>query len=249
MSAAAFGLAASVFLACGVEAVEAMTIVMAVGYTRSWRSALAGVGAALCALAATVAALGAALMSLPIDSLRLLVGVLLLLFGLKWLRKAVLRAAGRKAQHDERATYEHERAAARAAARARGAFDGYSFAVAFKGVLLEGLEVVLIVVTLGADRHRVGLAAAAATVAVVLVVAGGFAARAPLARVPENAMKLAVGVMLSAFGIFWAGEGAGAHWPGSEATLLAIIPCLLALALAAVVLLRRRERCARGIIG
>jgi uncharacterized membrane protein len=244
MSGAAFGLALSVFLACAVEAVEATTIVMAVGYTRDWRSAWAGVGVALAALAAGVLVLGAALRALPIDSLRLLVGVLLLLFGAQWLRKAMLRAAGLKALHDERATFEHERAAARAAARARGAFDGYSFAVAFKGVLLEGLEVVLIVVTLGADRHRVGLAAAAAAVAVALVIAGGFAARAPLARVPENAMKLAVGVLLSAFGIFWAGEGAGAHWPGSEAALLVIIPCLLALALAAVVLLRRTARAA-----
>jgi uncharacterized membrane protein len=247
MSGAEFGLALSVFLACAVEAVEATTIVMAVGYTRDWRSAWAGVGAALVALAASVFVLGAALRALPIDSLRLVVGVLLLLFGAQWLRKAVLRAAGRKALHDELATYEHERAEARSATRSRGAFDRYSFAVAFKGVLLEGYEVVLIVVTLGADHHRVGLAAAAAALAVALVVGVGVAVRAPLARVPENAMKFAVGVLLSAFGLFWAGEGAGVHWPGSEAALLAIVPCLLALALTAVALLRRRLE--RGIIG
>jgi uncharacterized membrane protein len=239
VNAAELGLSVSVFLACAVEAVEALTIVMAVGTTRGWRSALAGVGAATLALAAVVVALGTALTSLPLDELRILIGVLLLLFGLQWLRKAVLRAAGLKALHDERQAYDHESEAARTAGRSLGAFDAYSFAVSFKGVLLEGLEVALIVVTFGANQHRVALAAAAAGVAVAVVIAGGFAVRAPLARVPENTMKFAVGVMLCSFGIFWAAEGAGASWPGGDASLLGIIPLLLIGALLTVFGLRR----------
>jgi uncharacterized membrane protein len=241
MSGAELGLAVSVFLACAVEAVEALTIVMAVGYTRSWSSALFGVGAAVVALGALVAGLGTALTSLPIDDLRILVGAFLLVFGLRWLRKAVLRAAGLKAMHDERDAYDLQSAAARAAGRTPGGFDGYSFAISLKGVLIEGLEVVLIVTTLGANQNRIGLATAAAAVAVALVIAAGIAVRAPLARVPENTMKFAVGVMLSSFGIFWSGEGAGVQWPGGDAILLAIIPVVLAASIVAVVLLRRRS--------
>ncbi|MCW3056861.1 MAG: hypothetical protein JWO21_830, partial [Solirubrobacterales bacterium] len=181
MSGAEFGLALSVFLACAVEAVEALTIVLAVGSTRSWRSAMSGVGAAVLALAAIVAALGPALTSLPIDILRLAVGGLLLIFGLQWLRKAILRSAGLKAKHDELETYEQERQAARAAGAERSGLDGYSFTIAFKGVLLEGLEVAFIVLTFGANQHRIPLAAAAAGLAVLLVLAAGFAARGPLA--------------------------------------------------------------------
>jgi uncharacterized membrane protein len=239
MSAAELGLSVSVFLACAVESVEALTIVMAVGQTRGWPSALAGVGAAVLALAAIVAALGTALTSLPIDELRVLIGALLLIFGVQWLRKAILRAAGLKALHDERETYEQQSAAARVEHRRRGGFDTYSFAISFKGVLLEGLEVALIVVTFGANQHHIALATAAAGVAVAVVVAGGFAVRAPLARVPENTMKLIVGVMLCSFGIFWAAEGAGASWPGGEAALLAIIPVLLAASIVTVLALRR----------
>ena len=229
----------SVFLACAVEAVEALTIVMAVGYTRSWPSALFGAGAAVLALGALVVGAGRALTSLPIDDLRILVGVFLLAFGLHWLRKAVLRAAGLKAMHDERDAYEHESMAARAAGRVPGKFDGYSFAISLKGVLIEGLEVVLIVISFGASQHRIGPAAAAAVLATALVIAAGVAVRAPLAQVPENTMKFAVGVMLSSFGIFWSGDGAGARWPGGDAILLAIIPAVLAASIAAVVLLRR----------
>jgi uncharacterized membrane protein len=227
MSGAELGLALSVFLACAVEAVEALTIVLAVGTTRSWRSAMSGAGAAILVLAVVVAALGPALSTLPIDLLRLLVGGLLLIFGLQWLRKAILRSAGLKAKHDELETYEQETEAARAAGARRTGLDGYSFTIAFKGVLLEGLEVAFIVLTFGSNQHRIPLAAAAAGVAVLLVVAAGFAARGPLARAPENTMKFAVGVMLTSFGIFWGTEGAGAHWPGSDAALLAIIPGLL----------------------
>ena len=228
MTGTELGLALSVFLACTVEAVEALTIVLAVGITRSWSSALYGVGAAVLALAAIVAALGPALTSLPLNTLRVVVGGLLLIFGLQWLRKAMLRAAGLKALHDEEAIFAAEREARGRRRRACGAgFDGYAFAIAFKGVLLEGLEVAFIVLTFGANQHNVGLAAAAAGVAIAVVVLAGVAARAPLARVPENAMKFGVGVMLTSFGMFWGAEGAGAHWPGGDAALLVIIPSVL----------------------
>jgi uncharacterized membrane protein len=234
-----FGLALSVFLACAVEAVEALTIVLAVGSTRSWRSAFYGVGAAVVALAAVVGALGPALTSLPLNALRVAVGGLLLVFGLQWLRKAVLRAAGLKALHDEEATFAAETQAARgAASRAIAGIDAYSFVVSFKGVLLEGLEVAVIVLTFGANQHRIGLAAAAAGVAVAVIVLAGVAARAPLARVPENTLKFAVGVMLTSFGTFWGAEGAGARWPGGDAALLAIIPGLLTASIGMVFWLR-----------
>jgi uncharacterized membrane protein len=234
MSGAEVGLALSVFLACAVEAVEALTIVLAVGATRSWSSALGGAGAAALALVAIVLALGPALTALPIDALRVLVGGLLLIFGLQWLRKAVLRGAGLKAKHDEVAIFKVQTEAASAAGSAAGGFDGYSFAIAFKGVLLEGLEVAFIVLTFGANQHHVALAAAAAGLAVLLVIAAGAAARAPLARVPENTMKFAVGVMLTSFGTFWGAEGAGASWPGGDAALLALIPGVLVAAIAMV---------------
>ncbi|MBV9309958.1 MAG: hypothetical protein JOZ73_03960 [Solirubrobacterales bacterium] len=242
MSGEEIGLALSVLLACSVEAVEALTIVLAVGTTRSWSSALYGVGAAVGALAAIVAALGPALTLLPLAVLRLVVGGLLLIFGLQWLRKAILRAAGLKALHDEEEAFERERLdALRAGPRARDRIDGYSFVIAFKGVLLEGLEVAIIVISFGANQHQVGLAAAAAAVAVLLVVAVGVALHRPLARVPENTMKFAVGVMLTAFGTFWSAEGAGASWPGGDAALLAIIPAIVLASLAMVVWLRRAQ--------
>jgi uncharacterized membrane protein len=239
VSGAQVGLVVSVFLACGVEAVEALTIVLAVGGTRSWPSALAGAGTAGVALIAVVLALGSALTSLPLGALRLTIGVALLAFGLHWLRKAVLRAAGLKALRDERAAYAHERDVARAARRARSGWDAYSFIIAGKGVLLEGLEVALIVVTFGSDRHRLALAGAAAGLAVAAVAAAGFAVRAPLARVPENTMKYAVGVMLCSYGLFFVVEGAGQRWPGGEAILPAIVALALGLSLFAVRALRR----------
>jgi uncharacterized membrane protein len=232
MSSAEIGLVLSVFLACTVEAVEALTIVLAVGTTRSWSSAMGGVGAATLALAVIVAALGPALTSLPIGVLRVVVGGLLLIFGLQWLRKAILRSAGLKAKHDELQIYTEEAEAARDTGAEPPGFDGYSFTIAFKGVLLEGLEVAFIVLTFGANQHRVPLAAAAAGLAVLLVTVAGVAAQAPLARVPENTMKFAVGVMLSSFGMFWGAEGAGAAWPGGDAALLAIVPCVLLAAIA-----------------
>ncbi len=241
MTGTEWGLAISVFLACAVEAVEALTIVLAVGTTRSWRSTLTGVGVALLVLAVLTAVLGPALTALPINALRVVVGGLLLVFGLQWLRKAILRASGLKALHDEHEAYEEERVAARTAdAVPRGRFDPYSFTIALKGVLLEGLEVVFIVLTFGANQHNVGLAAAAAGVAVLVVVVAGVVARAPLARVPENTLKFAVGVMLTSFGMFWGAEGAGAKWPGSDTALLVIIPATLLFSLGLRAALRRR---------
>jgi uncharacterized membrane protein len=241
MSGSQSALAVSVFLACTVEAVEALTIVLAVGTTRSWRSALYGVAAGVLALAAVVAALGPAVGSIPIGTLRVVIGGLLLVFGLQWLRKAVLRAAGLKALHDEEAIFARE--AKRASAEGGrgpgpGPVDGYAFTIAFKGVLLEGLEVVFIVLTFGANQHDIGLAAAAAAVAVIVVVIAGVAVRAPLARVPENTMKFVVGVLLSSFGTFWLGEGVGAHWPGGEASLLGLVAWNAGCALALVAWLR-----------
>jgi uncharacterized membrane protein len=245
VSGTEFGLALSVFLACAVEAVEALTIVLAVGVTRSWSSALAGVGAAVLALGVIIAALGPALTALPLTTLRLIVGGLLLTFGLQWLRKAILRASGLKALHDETAAFAHETEAARAAGRSTSDFDGYSFAISFKGVLLEGLEVAFIALTFGANQHNVALAAVAAGLAVVTVAVTGFAIRAPLARVPENAMKFSVGVMLTSFGTFWGAEGAGASWPGGDAALLIIVPCVALLALGMVRWMRRTRTATR----
>ncbi|HEX5608882.1 MAG TPA: hypothetical protein VFX45_02180 [Solirubrobacterales bacterium] len=222
MSGAEASLAISVFLACAVEAVEAFTIVLAVGSTRSWASALSGVGVALLVLAILVAALGPALTVLPFDVLRLVVGSLLLIFGLQWLRKAILRAGGAKAMHDEEAIFKREVAAAGSQAADPG-LDSYAFAISFKAVLLEGLEVAFIAITFGANQDNVPLAAAAAVAAVVVVVTVGVAARAPLSRVPENAMKFAVGVVLTSFGLFWGAEGAGVKWPGEEGALAALV--------------------------
>ena len=231
-------LAISVFLACAVEAVEALTIVLAVGSTRRWSSALSGVGAALLVLAVLIAALGPALTVLPIGVLRLVVGGLLLIFGLQWLRKAILRASGLKELHDEEAIFERQASAARASGVDPG-FDSYAFAICFKAVLLEGLEVAFIVLTFGANQDDVPLAALAAAAAIAAVLLAGLAARAPLARVPENTMKFAVGVLLTTFGIFWGAEGAGADWPGGEAALPPLAGLILLASLAMVRELRR----------
>ncbi len=232
------------FLASGVEAVEALTIVLAVGVVRGWRSPLIGVGAAALVLAVVVAVLGPALRLIPIGTLRLVVGALLLVFGLQWLRKAILRSSGYKALHDEGSAFLEEQEAAASASRAeRAGMDWYSFTIAFKGVLLEGLEVVFIVITFGAAQGRLPLAAAAAVAAVLLVAAFGIVVRGPLERVPENTIKFTVGLMLTTFGIFWGGEGAGVDWPGSDLAILAIL-AFLALVSAVLVRLLRRERIA-----
>jgi len=229
------------FLACAVEMVEALTIVLAVGVTRGWRSAIAGCAAALTALAVVVAALGPALAVLPISDLRLAIGVLLLIFGLQWLRKAILRSSGYKALHDEEAIYAKQQLEARRAARADSRLDWYTFTVSFKGVFLEGLEVAFIVVTFGGAQHHVGLAAIGAAGAAVVVLVLGALVHRPLSQVPENTMKYAVGVMLTTFGIFWGGEGAGIRWPGSDAALVVLIAYVLVVSAGLVSVLRRRR--------
>jgi uncharacterized membrane protein len=230
------------FLACGVEMVEALTIVLGVGIVRGWRSTLIGVGAATIVLAALVAALGPALTVVPIETLRLIVGALLLAFGLQWLRKAILRSSGHMALHDEDAAFRRQREqAAKAGREERAGLDWYSFTVAFKGVLLEGLEVVFIVISFGSAQSQTGLAAAGAVAAFVVVVGAGFLARGPLERVPENTIKYAVGLLLTSFGCFWGAEGAGVDWPGDELSLLAVIAFISASSFLLVRLLRRRH--------
>jgi uncharacterized membrane protein len=242
----ALALALTVFIACAVEAVEALTIVLAAGLTREWRSTFQGLAAALAVLAVVVAVVGPSLTLVPLGALRLVVGALLAVFGLQWLRKAVLRASGHKSRHDETAIFARQVGAAQvAAAGGRGLVrDWYAFTLSFKGVLLEGLEVVFITITFGDNQQDLGLAALAAAAAVLVVAAAGAAARAPLSRVPENTLKFAVGVMLTSFGMFWGGEGAGVSWPGHDAALLVIIP-LTALASLGYAGLLRRARVAR----
>jgi uncharacterized membrane protein len=241
VGAGAGALFLAVFLACAVEAVEATTIVLAAGTSRDWRSATTGIAAALGLLALIVAAAGPAVSRIPLHGLRLAVGGLLLIFGLQWLRKAILRASGHKARHDEEKLYAEHRAslAGQDHRPARFVPDWFGFTLAFKGVLLEGLEVVFIVLTFGSNQHNIGLAAVAAACAVVIVAAVGVAVRAPLARVPENSMKFVVGIMLTSFGAFWGVEGAGGHWPGSDGALLVLIPAVAVFALALVAVLRR----------
>jgi uncharacterized membrane protein len=235
------------FLACGVEMVEAFTIVLAVGVTRGWRSTLLGAGAATLVLAGLIAALGPAISAVPIDTLRLVVGGLLLVFGLQWLRKAILRAGGYKPLHDEAAAFEKERAhAGQAVHGGPSTVDWYSFTVSFKGVFLEGLEVAFIVITFGAAQHNgVATAAAAAAAALVIVLGAGVLVRAPLSRVPENTLKFAVGLLLTTFGTFWSGEGAGVSWPAEDGALLGILGLLALSSLSAVRVLRRGRGLAR----
>jgi uncharacterized membrane protein len=219
-----------------------LTIVLAMGLTRGWRSTLIGSAAALLALAAIVAALGPALTVIPIDDLRLVVGALLLVFGLQWLRKAILRASGWRAVRDEDAVFARERAeAANAPREERAGLDWYAFTVSFKGVLLEGLEVAFIVLTFGSAQGSIPLAAVGGAAAVVLVVVAGIVVREPLSRVPENTLAFAVGVMLTTFGIFWGAEGAGVSWPGGDAAILAVLAFVLGISLAYVTALRRRK--------
>ena len=242
MSTATVLIGLGAFFACAAEMVEALTIVLGVGTVRGWRSTLIGVGAATVVLAVLVAALGPALSQIPIDALRLVVGALLLVFGLQWLRKAILRSSGYKPLHDEDEAFRREQAEAEAAGGERRAgLDWYSFTVAFKGVLLEGLEVVFIVISFGSAQGQLGLAAAGAAAALVVVVVAGVLAKGPLSRVPENTIKFAVGLLLTSFGCFWGAEGAGVDWPGDELSLLAVIAFFGVVSFALVRGLRRRR--------
>jgi len=227
-------------LASAVEMVETLTIVLALGVTRGWRAPLQGALAALAILVVLVAALGPALAAVPIDLLRLVVGSLLLVFGLQWLRKAILRASGFKPLHNEEAAFADEVAAARAVGRSSGGVDRYALVISFKSTLLEGMEVAFIVITLGANQGATGIAAAGAVVALVVVVIVGALVRHPLSRVPENTLKFVVGVMLTSFGTFWAGEGVGIDWPGAEVALAALIVLTVAWSLLFTRLLGRQ---------
>jgi Ca2+/H+ antiporter, TMEM165/GDT1 family len=203
------------FLASLVECVEALTVVLAVGSVRGWRSPLAGAASALAVLGAVVAALGPALTRIPLHLVQLVVGAMILLFGLRWLRKAILRAAGLIPLHDEQAAFQKEAAAMRKGSPGGGRnFDKLAFAAAFNITMLEGTEVVFIVVAFGAGGSGLLLPASlGAVAALVVIVALGLVLHRPLARVPENTLKFIVGVLLSAFGTFWVGEGAGLAWP------------------------------------
>lgn len=233
MTAATWGLMIATFVACFVEMVEATTIVMAMGFTRSWRSALAGTAAALAALAVVTVAAGYALANwLPESALQLAIGGLLLIFGLQWLRKAILRSSGRKAIHDEAAIYKAEVEAARAAGDSKGkGLDMFSFVVSFKGVFLEGMEVVFIVITFGLNADNIFGASMGALAAVVIVLVIAVALRRPLAMINENLLKYGVGLLLAAFGTYWAVEGIGifrsgsasVEWPGGDLALIALV--------------------------
>jgi uncharacterized membrane protein len=239
MELASWGAAApaisAAFLASLVEVVEAFTIVLAVGTIRGWRPAALGTLSGLALLAIVVVTLGPMLDRIPLHLLQLFIGILLLLFGMRWLRKAVLRAAGIIPLHDEMAAFAAETAHLKEAARRHQThLDWIAGVTAFKAVVLEGLEVVFIVIAVGAGRGLLWPASLGALAAFALVVAIGFVVHRPLARVPENSLKFGVGVMLSSFGVFWTGEGLGIEWPGHDLALLAFIGIFLFVGLLAI---------------
>lgn len=258
MEAATWGLASAVAVATIVEMVEALTIVMAMGMTRSWRSTLLGVAAALVSLAVFTVVAGYALTTwLPEAALKLVVGTLLLIFGLQWLRKAVLRSSGRKAMHDEAEIYAREVAQAKAAGVTRPGLDWFSFVVSFKGVFLEGVEVVFIVITFGLNADNMPVAVITAAVGVVTVTVIGILARAPLSRVPENVLKYAVGLLLATFGTYWSVGGLGVlhaehhsiEWPGGDLALLGLLLAWLLVSRILVQILRAPQSQATDPIG
>jgi Ca2+/H+ antiporter, TMEM165/GDT1 family len=261
LTTAGITLITAVFVASVVEAVEAFTIVLAMGVTRSWRAALVGTLAALLALAAITSVVGIALTHYVSRSLlQFVIGALLLVFGLQWLRKAVLRSSGLKAVHDEAAIFRKEQEAAQQAGREqRLGLDWFAFVVSFKGVLLEGLEVVFIVLTFGLRAqaktpHAMALASAAAGAAAVAVIIAGVAVHKPLSAVPENTMKYAVGLMLTTFGTFWSGEGLGyfgprgqsLEWPGGDIAIVLLLLAWLIVSYFSVLLLRSVAGSTRG---
>jgi Ca2+/H+ antiporter, TMEM165/GDT1 family len=232
-------LVGAVFLASTVEMVEALTIVVAVGHTRGWRSALEGTAVALIALTALVAAFGPALVHVPLNVLRLVVGGVLLIFGMQWLRKAIMRSSGYKAKHDEDEIYRETIAELEGESTLPNR-DRLAFVMAFKGVFLEGLEVVVTVLTLGTSAKHLGLATVTAAVAVVLVVLVGIVVSRQLSNVPENAMKMTVGIMLVSYGTFWVGEGLNVSWPGKDTMLLSLVAIYAAVTWALIGLMRIR---------
>lgn len=256
MSAATWGLIIATFFACFVEGVEATTIVMAMGFTRGWRSALAGTAAALGALSAVTAAGGYALTTwLPESALQLAIGGLLLIFGLQWLRKAILRSSGRKAVHDEDAIFREEVEAAKAASRSSdGSLDMFAFMVSFKGAFLEGMEVVFIVITFGLNARNIPAASLGALAAVLIVVVLALALKRPLSMINENLLKYCVGLLLASFGTFWAVEGIGIfryghqslHWPGADFAILCLLTAWFLLSRVFIAALRSRPAVSSG---
>ncbi len=237
----------SSFLASAVEVVEAVTLVLAAGVTRGWRSVWIGVVAAGVVLAVLVGVFGVGLLAvIPIQALRIVIGTLLLVFGLQWLRKAIMRYTGLKGLHDEAAIYEREVATLNQAPSAATGMDWTSFTVAFKGVLLEGLEVVFIVITFGLSSHDMLSPTLGALAAAVVVTVVAFAVHEPLSRVPENTLKFVVGLMLTAFGTFWAGEGVGLDWPGADWAILGLLIFYAVIAAGLIVALRGRTAPASG---
>lgn len=232
---------ATVALASAVEMVEAATIVLAMGSVRGWRSALAGTFSALITLGLIVLLAGPSILLVPIELLRIIVGALLLIFGLQWLRKAILRASSFKALHDEELIFASELDQAKKAKHTKmfGDIDKYSFTLTFKTVLLEGFEVVFIVLTFGALKNSIGTATIAALVALLVVAASAFVIRKPLARVPENTLKFIVGIMATTFGIFWSTEGLGLSWPLADLALIGIAAWVAAVSYICVRWLKR----------
>lgn len=249
MSGATWGLATATFAASFVEFVEALTIVVAMGTTRGWRSALAGTLAAVGALVVFTIAAGYALSTwLPEAALQLVVGTLLLIFGLQWLRKAILRSSGLKAMHDEDEEFQAQTETARQAGAAkRSGIDWFGFVVSFKGVFLEGVEVVFIVITFGLSASNMPVAVSGAAAAGLLVLTVGVVLRRPLAAVPENTLKFGVGLLLASFGTYWAVEGLGVftsgseslHWPGGDWAIVVLLAAWVLLSLVFVSAFRR----------
>ena len=230
------------FLASLVEVVEAFTIVLAVAAMRGWRPALRGAAAGLALLLALVVVFGPALQLVPLYLLQLVIGVLLLLFGLRWLRKAILRSAGVIALNDEDEIYAETQSELKGQSRAPH-LDWLAGMTAFKAVVLEGLEVIFIVIALGAANRTMLIGASlGALAAFVLVLIAGAALRKPLSRVPENTLKFGVGVMLSAFGVFWTGEGLGVEWPGKDFAILGFAALFLDIGLSLAAYLRGQRR-------
>ncbi len=249
MTASTVALLLAVFAASAVEMVEALTIVVAVGVTRGWRTAWEGAASALGLLIVLVAAIGVPVVRyVPLSGLRVVVGTLLLVMGESWLRKAILRGSGHKAPHDEDEIFAKTRAELEAEGGVARRRDPVGFVVAFKGVFLEGVEVAIIVIGLGGSQHRLGLAAAAAGAALVVVGAIGLVVARQLSEVPENAIKGAVGIMLTSLGLFWMGEGAGVRWPGGDAAIPVLAAAFLAFTLAMTASLKGRSGGERSVV-
>jgi len=239
VSGSDIALLAAVFAASAVEMVEALTIVVASGVTRGWRSALEGAAAAVAVLLVLVVAVGVPLVHyVPLSTLRIVVGTLLLAMGVSWLRKAILRGSGHKAAHDEDEIFQETVAELADGQAVPSGRSSVGFAVAFKGVFLEGTEVAIIVISLGGSQHRLGLAAAGAGAALLVVAGVGLALARQLREVPENLIKWGVGIMLTSLGVFWMGEGVGIHWPGNDLAIPVLIAVFLAVSVGTAMLLR-----------